>query len=69
MEKIGRCPHLDALEVNIQRTAKFIQTLTNQDDADARGLISSEGEEEDTQITTLHDFYVTYKLYYRNNIL
>ena len=39
--------HSDTLEVKGQRTAEFIQTLTNQDDADARGLISSEGEEDD----------------------
>ena len=47
VEDIGRWLHSDAHEVKSQRTAKFIQTLTNQDDADARGLISGEGEEDD----------------------
>ena len=47
MKEIGRWLHSDAIKIKSQRTAELIQTLTNQDDADVRGLISSEREEED----------------------
>ena len=47
VKEIGCWFHLDALEVKSQRTAKLIRTLTNQDDSDTHGVISSEGEEDD----------------------
>ena len=45
--EIGSWLHSEALEVKSQTTVELIQTLINRDDADARGVISSEGEEED----------------------